>query len=61
MSRSFSYNDENFTVIGNICFAHIFSKPLKAMEKVCEIPPEIGSRLIQKSAQGILQTDFFRR
>lgn len=57
MSRPFSYNDENFTVIGNICFAHIFSKPLKANEKVCEIPPEIASRLIQKSAQGFVQTE----
>ena len=57
MSRPFSYNDENFTVIGNICFAHIFSLPLKINEKVCEIPPEIASRLIQKSAQGIMQTD----
>lgn len=23
MSRPFSYNDENFTVIGNILFAHV--------------------------------------
>lgn len=23
MSRPFSYNDENFTVIGNICFIHL--------------------------------------
>ena len=59
MSRPFSYNDENFTVIGNICFAHIFSPPLKVSEKVCEIPPEIALRLIQKSAQGILQAPFF--
>ena len=56
MGRPFSYNDEKFTVIGNICFAHILSKALAAGEKVCEIPPEIASRLIQKSAQGFLQT-----
>ena len=59
MSRPFSYNDENFTVIGNICFAHIYSKPFKANEKICEIPPEIASRLIQKSAQGVIQAPGF--
>lgn len=56
MSRPFSYNDENFTVIGNICFAHILTKPFKKDDKICEIPPEIASRLIQTSAHGTLQT-----
>ena len=56
MSRPFSYNDKNFTVIGNICFAHISAKPFKANDKICEIPPEIALRLIQTSAQGFIQT-----
>ena len=56
MSRPFSYNDENFTVIGNVCFGHILAQPTSANEIICEIPPEIGSRLIQKSAQGVTQT-----
>ena len=59
MGGPFSYNDKNFTVIGNICFAHIYSKPVKVNEKICEVPPEIASRLIQKSAHGTLQTSYF--
>lgn len=38
MSRPFSYNDENFTVIGNVCFGHILAKPTSANEIICEIP-----------------------
>lgn len=56
MSRPFSYNDDNFTVIGNVLFAHIFTKPVSAKTKICLIPPEIAKRLIQVSAQGVLQT-----
>lgn len=59
MSRPFSYNDDNFTVIGNICFGHILTKPVLANEKICEIPTEIGLRLIQKSAHGDLQNVTF--
>ena len=46
MSRPFSYNDENFTVIGNILFVH-FSDVLarKAKEPIIEVPPEIFKRL----------------
>lgn len=47
MSRPFSYNDENFTVIGNLLFVHIHdSKEHKADEPVIEIPPAIFSRMI---------------
>lgn len=47
MSRPFSYNDENFTVIGNLLFVHIpDSKARKAGEKVIEIPPAILSRMV---------------
>lgn len=47
MSRPFSYNDENFTVIGNLLFVHIpDSKAHKPDEPVIEIPPAIVSRMI---------------
>lgn len=47
MSRPFSYNDENFTVIGNILFVHIIdNKARKAFsEPVVEVPPAIFDRL----------------
>lgn len=46
MSRPFSYNDENFTVIGNILFVH-FKDVIerKAGEPIIEVPPEIFNRL----------------
>lgn len=47
MSRPFSYNDENFTVIGNLLFVHIpDSKAHTAGEPIIEIPPAIISRMI---------------
>lgn len=47
MSRPFSYNDENFTVIGNLLFVHIpDSKARKADDLIVEIPPAIISRMI---------------
>lgn len=47
MSRPFSYNDENFTVIGNLLFVHIHdSKAHRSGEPVIEIPPAIISRMI---------------
>lgn len=55
MSRPFSYNDENFTVIGNVLFIHIYVSNVKANERIMEIPYEIGKRCIQRSAQGFLQ------
>ena len=55
MSKPFSYNDENFTVIGNVLFIHILVKNAKALEKIVEIPYEIGRRLLYKSAMGFLQ------
>ena len=46
MSRPFSYNDENFTVIGNVLFVHIIdNKARKQFEPVVEIPPAIFERL----------------
>lgn len=47
MSRPFSYNDENFTVIGNILFVHFEDrKQRKANEPVLEVPYEIFRRLV---------------
>lgn len=47
MSRPFSYNDENFTVIGNLLFVHIpDSKAHKANEPIIEIPSGIISRMV---------------
>lgn len=46
MSRPFSYNDENFTVIGNVLFIHIIdNKARKAFEPVVEVPPAIFERI----------------
>lgn len=46
MSRPFSYNDENFTVIGNLLFCHIkITKDYKAHEPIVELPPAIYDRL----------------
>ena len=50
MSRPFSYNDENFTVIGNLLFCHISTdKDVPADSNIIEIPPAIASRLIYYS------------
>ena len=46
MSRPFSYNDENFTVIGNVLFVHIIdNKAREVYEPVVEIPPAILERM----------------
>lgn len=55
MSRPFSYNDENFTVIGNVLFIHVYVNNVSANEHIVQIPNEIGKRCVQKSAIGFLQ------
>ena len=46
MSRPFSYNDDNFTVIGNMLFCHIMlSKSVPTGEHIVEVPPAIYNRL----------------
>lgn len=46
MSRPFSYNDENFTVIGNLLFCHIrITKNILSGNGIVEIPPKIFDRL----------------
>ena len=50
MSRPFTYNDENFTVIGNILFCHIMvTKYVEAQKSIIEIPPDIYKRMLNKS------------
>ena len=46
MSRPFSYNDENFTVIGNMLFCHVkITAPLQSTTNIVEIPSAIVDRL----------------
>lgn len=48
MSRPFSYNDENFTVIGNMLFGHIKvpkGTSVNAKNKIVEVPPELFKRM----------------
>ena len=50
MSRPFSYNDENFTVIGNVLFCHIkVNKPISQFGRIVEIPPAIYDRMVNKA------------
>ena len=47
MSRPFSYNDENFTVIGNILFCHIMvTKHLENDNLLIEIPLDKGETAV---------------
>ena len=55
MSRPFSYNDENFTVIGNVLFIHVIAEKVEPLQPIVEIPYEIGRRLLYKTAMGFLQ------
>lgn len=51
MSRPFSYNDENYTIIGNMLFLHI-NIGKKAYEEnaiIAAIPPEILDRMVSYS------------
>ena len=40
---AFSYSDENFTVVGNLCFVHIY---LDGTETLFDIPPAISDRML---------------
>lgn len=47
MSRPFSYNDENFTVIGNVLYVHFkYKDAAKAGTRLLEIPSAICDRLL---------------
>ena len=54
MSRPFSYNDENYTVIGNVLFCHIRVDGVKANDNIAEIPPAIYQRLTQNTTKAII-------
>lgn len=40
---AFSYSDKNFTVVGNLCFVHIF---LDGTKTDFDIPPAISDRIL---------------
>ena len=56
MSRPFSYNDENFTVIGNSLFVHlnIGTKPYSKGDTIGTVPPAIYDRLTTYNYVGIV-------
>lgn len=56
MSRPFSYNDENFTVIGNILFVHvdIGGDPYSNGSTLCTIPQAIFTRMTTYNQEAYL-------
>ena len=60
MSRPFSYNDENFTVIGNILFVHVYigKKAYEVSDKIITIPQGIFNRMISYTNIAILSNNF---
>lgn len=47
MSRPFSYNDDSFTVIGNVLFCHIkLIHYVGSYSNIIEVPPAIYERLM---------------
>jgi hypothetical protein len=59
LSRPFSYNDENFTVIGNILFVHfVDQKKRGANEPVIEVPYEIFRRLVSLNNSTVVSVNY---
>ena len=60
MSRPFSYNDENFTVIGNILFVHvdIGSDAYTVGQTLCTIPQAIFTRMTTYNQQAAVSNIF---
>lgn len=59
MSRPFSYNDENFTVIGNVLFVHFEDrKKRSAYEAVLEVPYEIFRRLVSLNNSAVVSVNY---
>ena len=56
MSRPFSYNDENFTVISNILLVHlnIGTKSYSKGDMIGTVPPAIYDRLLSYNYIGIV-------
>lgn len=47
MSRPFSYNDENFTTIGNLLVIHFRDDDSRGLgEPIVEVPPSIYERMV---------------
>lgn len=58
MSRPFSYNDENFTVIDNVLFVHFkYENSAEIGTRLIEIPPAISDRLLFFSNMFIVAYD----
>lgn len=59
MSRPFSYNDKNLTVIGNILFVHysIGANSYNAGDTIGIIPPAIYDRLLYYNMIGFMSTN----
>lgn len=60
MSRPFSYNDENFTVIGNILFVHvdIGDDAYTVGQALCTIPQAIFTRMTTYNQQASVSNKF---
>lgn len=60
MSRPFSYNDENFTVIGNILFVHvdIGGNSYETNDTICAIPQAIFSRMTTYNQQAYVSNKY---
>lgn len=60
MSRPFSYNDENFTVIGNVLFVHvdIGGDAYTVGQKLVTIPQAIFTRMTSYNQQATVSNKF---
>ena len=60
MSRPFSYNDENFTVIGNILFVHanIGGNAYTVGQELVTIPQAIFTRMTTYNQQAAISNKF---
>lgn len=57
MSRPFSYNDENFTVIGNLLFVHFIDSAARdSYQPAIPVPNEIYKRLYSYGNLAIVMT-----
>lgn len=61
MSCPFSYNDENFTVIGNILFVHadIGGDAYTVGQTLCTIPQAIFTRMTTYNQQAYVSNKYF--
>lgn len=58
MSRPFSYNDEHFSIIGNVLFFHVLSTgTLTCNKKLIDVPPEIFKRVVSRECVAFMSYD----